>query len=91
MTARGLFALVRDLRAAGIPYETEDGSEHPLPMPVRHQAALYVAIGGLCRRIDEALDYEGFAAACELRKRCHMSLRWIEAIGKRSRWAGRFR
>ena len=71
MTARGLFALVRDLRAAGIPYEPD----LTFPLPVRHQA----------------LDYEGFAAACELRTRCHMSLRWIEAIGKRSRWAGRFR
>ena len=87
MTARDLFTLARDLRAAGIPYEPD----LTFPLPVRHQAALYVAIGGLCRRIDEALDYEGFAAACELRKRCHMSLRWIEAIGKRSRWAGRFR
>lgn len=87
MNARDLFALVRDLRAAGIPYEPD----LTFPLPVRHQSALFVAIGGLCRRIDEARTYEDFAAACELRKRCHVALRWIEALGARSRWAGRFR
>ena len=87
MTVSGLFVLARDLRAAGIPYEPD----LTLPLPVRHQTALYVAIGGLCRRVDEARTYEDFAAACGLRKRCHVALRWIEALGKRSRWAGWFR
>lgn len=84
MTARGLFALVRDLRAAGIPYETEDGSEHPLPMPVRHQTALYIALGHLVNRGEDWLR-------TPLYRRTLDALRWIEALGKRSRWAGRFR
>lgn len=86
MNARDLFALVRDLGAAGIPYEPD----LTWPLPVRHQTALTIAIGGLCRRIDEARTYGDFAAACGLRKRCHMALRWIEAIGRRSRWASWF-
>lgn len=84
VTARDLFVLVRDLRAAGIPYDLDLS----WTLLVRHHIALTVALGRLCIRIDEARTYEHFALACGLRKRCHVALRWIEALGKRSRWAG---
>lgn len=85
MTARDLFTLARDLRAAGIPYETDDGSEYPLPMPVRHQTALYIAIGHLVER-GERLPWN-----VGLYRRTMVALRWIQDLGKRSRWAGWFR
>lgn len=78
MTARGLFTLVRDLRAAGIPYEPD----LTFPLPVRHQTALTIALGTLVKRAEE---WE------PLGRRTLDALRWIEAVGKRSRWAGWFR
>lgn len=81
-----LAALVKDLRAAGIPYEPD----LTWPPPVRHRTALYIALGRTCIRIDEATSYAEFVAMCSLRKRCHAALYWIKALGRRSRWAGWF-
>ena len=79
MTARDLFTLARDLRAAGIPYEPDLS----FPLPVRHQTALYIALGHLCERFGGPTDH--------LRRRTSAALSWFKAIGKRSRWAGWFR
>mgnify|MGYP003559615582 FL=1 len=76
MNARDLFVLVRDLRAAGIPYEPD----LTLPLPVRHQTALYVALGHLVKRDEDWLRTPRY-------RRTIAALRWIEAVGKRSRWA----
>jgi hypothetical protein len=48
---------------------------------VRHQTALYVALGHLCKREEEYTP---------LGRRTLEALRWIEALGKRSRWSGWF-
>lgn len=77
MTARDLFSLARDLRAVGIPYEPDLS----FPLPVRHQSALLVALGYLV----DPPHYRG-----PLYHRTRAALRWIEAVGKRSRWASWF-
>lgn len=77
MTGRDLLVLVRDLRAAGIPYEPD----MTWPPPVRHRTALYIALGHL---VDPPL-YRG-----DLYRRTLSALRWIKALGARSRWAGWF-
>lgn len=74
MSACDLFALVRDLRAAGIPYEPD----LTWPLPVRHQTALIIALGHLA---DPPL-YRG-----SLYRRTLAALSWINALGARSRWA----
>ena len=86
MNARDFAALVKDLRAEGVPFEPEIDR---LPFLVRQQAALVIAIGSICIRLDEVRDYREFVALCFLRKRCYPALRWIEAIGARSIWAKR--
>lgn len=80
VNARDLFALAHDLRAAGIPYEPD----LTWPLPVRHETALYVALGHLVDRGEHWLR-------TPLYRRTLDALRWIEALGKRSRWAGWFR
>lgn len=75
-------ALVRDLRAAGIPYEPDLS----FPCPVRHQTALYVAIGHLCERCERP----GQIAANRLRRRAIDAVRRVQDIGRRSRFAGWF-
>lgn len=72
-----LAALVKDLRAAGIPYEPD----LTRPLPVRHRTALYIALGHLCDREEEYGP---------LGMRVKVALRWIKAVGRRSRWASWF-
>jgi len=79
VSARDLFALARDLRAAGIPYEPD----LTWPLPVRHQTALTIALGHLVKRGAPFL-LRG------LYRRTLTALRWIEALGARSRWASWF-
>lgn len=67
-----LAALVKDLRAAGIPYEP-DLTWNP---PVRHRSALYVALGHLCNRGEEYGP---------LGMRVKDALKWVKALGRRSR------
>jgi hypothetical protein len=77
MSARDLFALARDLRAAGVPYEPD----LTWPLPVRHRSALYVALGHLCNRYEEHGP---------LGRRVLAALDWIDRVGARSRWASWF-
>ncbi len=69
--------LVKDLRARGIPYELNI----LLPCPVRHRAALRIALGYLCERGEER---------GELGRRVLLALKKIHAIGQRSRFADWF-
>ena len=85
MNAADFAALVRDLRAAGIDFEPNID----YPFLVRQQAALEIAIGQLCIRLDAPRDYREFVTLCNLRKRCYPMLRWVEAMGARSIWAKR--
>lgn len=87
MSAAALASLVKDLRAAGIRYEPEIDR---LPFLVREQAALFIAIGQLCIRLDSPRDYQEFVTLCNLRKRCYPVLRWIEAMGARSIWGTKY-
>ena len=77
-----LAALVKDLRAAGIPYEPD----LTWPPPVRHRTALYIALGHLVKRCERP----GAVHANALRRRVVTALDWIKALGRRSRWAGWF-
>ncbi len=79
MIARDLFALARDLRMTGIPYEPD----LTLPLPVRHQTALIFALGHLVKRGAPGLHRGMY-------RRTLAALAWIEALGARSRWAGWF-
>lgn len=72
-----LRALVRDLREAGIPYELR----LDLPCPVRHEAALYMALGHLCNR---ELEWTPIG------RRVLTALHHVQAVGRRSRFAGWF-
>ena len=72
-------ALIKDLRAVGIPYEPD----LTWPPPVRHRTALYIALGHLCKR-------PGSGRTDDLRQRTSAALRWIKALGRRSRWASWF-
>jgi len=87
VNAADFAALVRDLRAAGIDFEPEIDR---LPFLVRQQAALTIAIGQLCQRVDGPRDWRDFMLVCSLRKRCYPALRWIEAMGKRSIWGTKY-
>jgi hypothetical protein len=87
MNAADFSALVRDLRAAGIDFEPEIDR---LPFLVRQRAALMIALGQLCIRLDAPRDWAEFVTLCNLRKRCHPALRWIEAMGKRSIWGTKY-
>ena len=86
-----LHALVKDLRAAGIPYDPEDR----LPLPVRHRAALYVALGHITKRIEAVytsaeIPLSQVRVLGSLRRRTSAALDWIRALGRRSRWASWF-
>lgn len=72
-----LAALIKDLRAAGIPYEPD----LTWPPPVRHRTALYIALGHLVQRGEERSP---------LGRRVSVALNWIKALGRRSRWASWF-
>lgn len=89
--AMNLHALVKDLRAAGIPYDPEDR----LPPPVRHRAALYVALGHLVERVEAVhtsaeIPLSQLRVFWILRRRTSAALDWIRAVGRRSRWASWF-
>jgi len=73
-------SLIRDIRAAGIPYEPEIDR---LPFPVRHQAALHVALGHACIEGERHWRWPHDTLA-PLRRRILAALGWIEALGKRS-------
>lgn len=72
--AAALRALIDDLRAVGIPYEPD----LTFPAPVRHQSALLVALGTLCKRGQERTP---------LGRRVLESIGWVEAVSSRLRWA----
>lgn len=86
MNAADFAALVRDLRAAGLRFEPDVS----YPFLVRQQAALFVAIGQLCRVIEKPRDFQEYWTAGRLRQRCYPALRWIEAMGKRSIWGTKY-
>lgn len=76
-----LAATIRDIRGAGISY----GPDLTFPAIVRHRAPLYVALGTLCQRGEERGHHNNLGA------RILSSLRTIDEIGRRSRYAGWFR
>ena len=78
--------LVRDLEAAGVPWELDLS----FPCPVRFRSALYVALGHLCERSERSIGKE-WEAAEALRARVLVTLRAVNAIGKRSRFSSWFR
>lgn len=78
MPAPRFAEMVRELQAAGVPYEPDI----TWPVAVRQQSALYVALGYLCERREER---------GALAKEVLWALGWIWAIGARSVYAEWFR
>jgi len=77
-----LAALIKDLRAVGIPYEPD----LTWPPPVRHEVVLITALGHLVQRCERPAAVRAHA----LRRRVIAALDWVRALGRRSRWASWF-
>ena len=80
MSVTDLRVLILDLRATHIPYDPDI----TLPCPVRHQSALYVALGHLCERCSNGTIER-------LKARVSSAIDLVQAIGRRSRFAGWFK